>query len=65
MPPSSTDITNDNNKTSFTLFKLNLDQFTISTNNNASSNSTASLLNLFTLSTPSPRKKWKLTATFT
>ena len=65
MPPSSTDVTDDDNKTSFALSELNSDQFTISADNNASSNSTVSLLNLFTLSTPSPHKKRKLTATFT
>ena len=57
MPPLSTDVTNDNNKTSSALFELNLDQFTVFADNNTFSNSTASLLNLSTLSIPPPYKK--------
>ena len=65
MPPSSTDVTNDDNETSSALSKLDSDQFTISADNDASSDSTASSLNLSTPSTPPPRKKRKLTATST
>ena len=65
MPPSSTDITDDDNETSSVLSKLDSDLFTIFTDNDISSNSTASLLNPFTLPTPPLCKKQKLTATFT
>ena len=65
MPPSSTDVTNDDNKTSSVLSELNSDLFTVSANNNAPSDSTVSSLNLSTLPTPPPRKKRKLTATST
>ena len=64
MPPLSTDVIDNNNKISFALFKLDSDQFTIFVNNNAFSNFTISLLNLFILFTPSPYKKQKLTLTF-
>ena len=57
MPPSSTDVTDTDNKTSSTLFKLNLDQFTTFTSNNAANNFTVSLLNLFTPFSPQPCKK--------
>ena len=62
MPPSSTDVIDDNNKTSSALSELDSDQFTVFTGNNPSSNSTVSLLNLSTLSIPPPHKKRKLTA---
>ena len=42
MPSLFTDVTNDDNKTSSILFKLNLDQFTTSAGNNAANNSTIS-----------------------
>jgi hypothetical protein len=65
MPPSSTNITNDDNKTSSVLSDLDSDQFTISAGNNAPNNSTASLLNPSTSPSPVPCKKRKLTATST
>ena len=65
MPPLSTDVTNNDNETSSALSELNSDQFTIFANNDASSNSTTSLLNPFTLFTPPPYKKQKFTATST
>jgi hypothetical protein len=65
MPPLSTNITDDDNKTSSIFFDLDSDQFIIFTSNDAPNNSTVSLLNLFTLPSPVPYKKQKLTATFT
>ena len=65
MPPSSTDVTDDDNETSSALSELDSDQFTVSADNDASSDSTASSLNPSTPSTPPPRKKRKLTATST
>ena len=65
MPPSSTDVTDNNNKTSSVLFKLDLDQFTTSTSNNASNNSTISSLNLSTSPSSVPCKKRKFTVTST
>lgn len=65
MPPSSTDVTDDDNETSSSLSELDSDQFTVSAGNNDSSNSTASSSNPPTSPALLPRKKRKLTATST
>ena len=65
MPPLFTDITNNDNKTSSNLSKLDSDQFTIFADNNAFSNSTVSLLNLSILFISPLYKKRKFIATST
>ena len=61
IPPLSTNITTTNNNKTSVFSKLNLNLFTISTNNNKFSDSIINLLNLFILFTPLLCKKWKLT----